>query len=157
MVSFLGLAIIVTAVVVAVVVAVLGGSLILGDADRKRCKRCHATIPEDAESCTVCEAPFQGPTPRADATPGDEDREPSRAVDVQMPQPDEEGEVINPGVPRQLVRWAVAIMFVGLGVRVLGMLQPAGIETGIPGTVTAALTVIGGIAMFAGFVVSDIA
>lgn len=158
MVSFIGLALIVAAVVAAVVVAVLGGSLLAGRDDRRRCSRCGSMIPASQEECTVCEAPFKDPYRSGEPTPEEpEAGEKPTEVRVETPEPDEEGRVVNAGVPHRLVRWAVILMFIGLGVRVLGMLKPAGLETGIPEAVTAALTVIGGIAMFAGFVVSDIA
>lgn len=154
MVDFLGLAVIVTAVVVAVVLAILAGPLLFGAADRTRCSRCGATLPAEADACTVCEAPFEvGPQQATAQADGDE----ADAVHVDVPEPDPEEGMLNPGVTKGMIRAAVAVMFVGVGVRVIGMLEPAGLKTGIPDAVTAALTVVGGIAMFVGFVVLDIA
>lgn len=150
MVDFLGLAIIVTAVVVVVVLAILGAPLLFSSGGRTRCERCGATIPASADECTICEAPFE-------AGPSDEDEAAPREIEVRTPEPDPEEGVINPGVTKGMIRWAIAIMFVGVGVRVLGMLEPAGLSLGIPDAVTAALTVAGGLAMFFGFVVLDIA
>lgn len=153
MVSFLGLALIVTAVVAGVVIAVLAGSLLFPRAG-SRCESCGSTTPAASESCAVCEAPFE--------TGIDEEEDPDAqeaptSVLVPTAEPDPEEGVINPGVPKGLVKGALVVMFVGIGTRVLGMLDPAGLNLGIPHAVTAGLTVIGGIAMFFGFVVLDIA
>lgn len=152
MVSFLGLALIVTAVVAGVVIAVLAGSLLFPRSG-SRCERCGATIPVSAESCTVCEAPFEAGAD--DATEEPDETPTSILVPTAEPDPDEG--VVNPGVPKGLVKGALVVMALGIGIRVLGMLDPAGLELGIPTAVTAGLTVVGGLAMFFGFVVLDIA
>lgn len=152
MVSFLGLALIVTAVVAGVVIAVLAGSLLLPRSG-SRCERCGATIPVSADACTVCEAPFET---GAEEDERPEDKAPTH-VHVPTAEPDPDEGVINPGVPKGLVKGALVVMFLGIGIRVLGMLDPAGLDLGIPAAVTAALTVVGGLAMFFGFVVLDIA
>lgn len=153
MVSFLGLALIVTAVVAAVVIAVLAGGLLFPGAG-SRCERCGATIPETAEACTVCEAPFE--TGR-ETDPASPDEDVPRKVHVDAVDPDPEHGVVNPGVTPGMIKAAAVVMFIGIGTRVLGMLEPAGLTIGIPDAVTAALTVVGGLAMFFGFVVLDVA
>lgn len=154
MVTFVGLALIVAGVVALVVVAVLATPLVTGGPEGRRCPNCHAAIPEDADGCSVCEAPFDT---GASTGSEDSDRETERRVRVEVGEEDEDGQVVNPGVPAGLVKVALFVMFAGIAVRVLGMLDPAGLDLGIPTTLTAVLTVIGGLAMFAGFVVLDVA
>jgi hypothetical protein len=152
MVGFVGLALIVGGVVAAVTVAVLAAPLVSDRSESERCSRCGAAIPAAADGCTVCEAPFEQPPAGAE-----EDDERPRSVYVELPEPDEEGTIVNDGIPRGLVKAAVVVMGVGLVVRVLGMLDPAGLSLGLSGTTTALVTVLGGLAMFAGFVVLDVA
>lgn len=154
MVSFLGLAFIVAAVVAGVVIAVLAGSLFVGEADRRRCRRCGATIPANIEECTVCEAPFQDHG--LALGDGQDAEEASSSIEVDTGSSDEEG-WINPGITQGMIRGALAVMVLGLSVRFLGMLDPVGLNLGIPDAGMAALTVMGGIAAFVGFVVLDVA
>lgn len=152
MISYWALAAIVVASVAAVAIAVVGGQLVFGVGERPRCSRCGATLPDEDEACTVCEAPMAEPretTPRRERTiEVDESEEPTM---------DPEAGALNPGVSRRMVRWALIVMFTGIGVRVLGMLEPVGLDVGVSQAVMATLTVIGGVAMFLAFVVLDLA
>lgn len=158
MISFVHLFLIVAGVVALVTFSVLAAPIVTGRKAGRRCERCGNTIPVEAPECAMCEAPLR--TGKDDLEPldpaQDEAKEPKR-VHVDLPAAGEDGSVINPGVPRGLIPVAAVVMFVGLGTRVLGMLEPAGVSLGIPHALTAALTVLGGIAMFAGFIVLDIA
>lgn len=152
MVTYWGLAAIVIGTVALVAILVVGGRLVFGVGERPRCSRCGATLADEGEDCTVCEAPLEEPrrtTPREQRTiTVDESQEPT--VDPEMG-------ALNPGVSRRMVRWALIVMFAGIGVRVLGMLEPVGLDVGISQAVMATLTVIGGVAMFLAFVVLDLA
>lgn len=155
MLSFLGLAAVVVGVVLAVAIAVVGGQLVFGFGERPRCSRCGATLADEEEDCSVCQAPFEQPSQTAD-----EEGEPRRTIKVDEssePTMDPEVGALNPGVSRTMVRWALIAMFTGLGVRLLGMLDPVGLEIGVPDSIVAALTVFGGVAMFVGFIVLDFA
>lgn len=150
MVTFAGLALIVAGVVALVVIAVLAAPLVTDGEAGTRCTRCGATKPSEADACSVCEVPFgTGDADEADERP--------RTVHVELPEEGEDGTVVNPSVPRGLVKVAGVVMLVGIAVRVLGMLEPAGVSLGVPAATTAAVTVVGGLAMFAGFVVLDVA
>lgn len=159
MISFVHLSLIVAGVVALVVISVLAVPLLTTPKGGKRCERCGHSIPVEARECPMCEAPFRTGLEEGeplDTVRDDEDGEPKR-VHVDVPSPAEDGSVINPGVPRGLIKVAAVVMFIGLGTRVLGMLEPAGLSLGIPYALTAVLTVVGGVAMFAGFIVLDIA
>ncbi len=158
MLSFGHLLLIVAGVVSLVVISVLAAPLLAKGTGGKRCDRCGNSIPAEALECSMCEAPMR--TGLDDDEPietvRDEEEKPIRLT-VEAPRPGEDGSVINPGVPRGLIKVAAVVMFIGLGTRVLGMLEPAGLTIGVPHALTAALTVVGGLAMFAGFIVLDIA
>jgi hypothetical protein len=154
MISFLGLAVVVTIVVVATGLAVLGSQVYFGAGERPSCPTCGATLTDEEQECGVCEAPFETPAGPARQTQDD------RTVTVNTsddPDPDADVGTLNPGVTPRMIRWALIAMFVGIGVRVLGMLEPVGLEIGVPDSIGVALTVLGGIAMFVGFVVLDVA
>lgn len=154
MVSYLGLAAIVVATVALVAIAVVGAQLLFGFGQRPHCSRCGSTLADPSQECTVCQAPMEEPE-----DPGGED--PDRRViqvdESQQPTVDPEVGALNPGISRRMVRWALIVMFVGIGVRVLGMLEPVGLDIGVSQTIMAALTVVGGVAMFLAFVVLDLA
>ncbi len=159
MVTFVGLALIVAAIVAAVVIVVLAAPLLTSGEAGTRCERCGATIPHEADGCSVCEAPFKtGLEDDEDPieTARDRDKAPKR-VYVDLPQADPEDGVINEGVPRGIVKVAGVVFLVGLSTRVVGMLEPAGLELGVPQALATLLTVVGGVAMFASFVVLDVA
>lgn len=153
MVSYWGLAAIVLAVVAVVAIAVVGGQLLFGFGERPRCSRCGATLADAEEDCTVCQAPLEEPRVTASESP-------DRTIEIdegEQPRIDAEAGALNPGISERMVRWAVIVMFVGIGVRVLGMLEPVGLDVGVSQAIMATLTVIGGIAMFLAFVVLDLA
>lgn len=155
MIGFLGLAAIVIGVVAAIAIAVVGAQLVMGGGDRSRCPRCGATMAQGTDECSVCERPLEEPV----AVASEEDGEP-RTIQVDesdQPEIDPEVGALNPGVSRTMVRWALIAMGVGFGVRLLGMLDPVGLQVGIPDALIAALTVLGGVAMFLGFIVMDFA
>lgn len=153
MVSYWALAAIVVASVAGVAIAVVGGQLLFGFGERPRCSRCGATLADEEEDCTVCQAPLE--EPRAGPS---ERRERTIEVDEsQQPTIDAEAGALNPGISHRMVRWALVVMFAGIGVRLLGMLEPVGLDLGISQAVMATLTVIGGVAMFLAFVVLDLA
>ncbi len=153
--DFLTLALIVTGVVAAVAILVVGLPLLTGG-QRPRCSRCGEVLTAPDERCRVCQTPFDPPTGPvgADANPTQ-----ARTIQVRESVPDPSGGKgsLNPGITHGMVRWALIIMFTGLGIRVLGMLEPVGLTLPIPETLMTALTVLGGIAAFVGFVVLDIA
>lgn len=153
MVSYWALAAIVIASIAVVAVAVVGGQLLFGFGERPRCSRCGATLADESEDCTVCRAPMEDPRPSAS-----EARDRTIQVDErEEPRIDPEAGALNPGVSHRMVRWALIVMFAGIGVRVLGMLEPVGLDVGISQAVMATLTVVGGVAMFLAFVVLDLA
>jgi hypothetical protein len=152
MVSYWALAAIVVGSVAAVAIAVVGGQLLFGVGERARCSRCGATLPREDQDCTVCEAPMAEPqatTPRRERT--------IEVDETEEPTIDPEVGALNPGVSKRMVRWALIVMFVGIGVRLLGMLEPVGLDVGISQAVMATMTVVGGVAMFLAFVVLDLA
>lgn len=152
MVSYWALAGIVMAAVAVVAITVVGGQLLFGFGERPRCSRCGATLPGEGETCTVCEAPMVEPqetTPRHERT--------IEVDEAEEPTIDPEAGALNPGISKRMVRWALIVMFTGIGVRLLGMLEPVGLDVGISQAVMATLTVIGGVAMFLAFVVLDLA
>jgi hypothetical protein len=152
MVSYWGLAAIVTATVAVVAIAVVTAQLVFGFGERPRCSRCGATLPSEDGECTVCEAPMAEPqetTPRSERT--------IEVDESEQPTIDPDAGALNPGVSERMVRWALIVMFAGIGVRLLGMLEPVGLDVGLSQTVMATFTVIGGIAMFLAFVVLDLA
>lgn len=146
-------AMILVACVGLIVLLVLAFSRLTGH--RRRCTDCGAVLPADAEACSVCEAPSQP----AEGRPGAPVPEHEQATHRSFPTPtvDPEQGAINPGVTPGMVRAAFALMMIGLGTRLLGMLEPAGLDLGVPTALTTALTVIGGVGMFLGFVVLDVA
>ncbi len=124
---------------------------------RERCRRCGALKVSPEASCGVCEAPFDAPagTPTTEEPAMSETKTTRR--DPPEPTVDPDAGVLNPGVQPWMVQGAFIMMMIGLGTRLLGMLQPAGLDLGIPTTLTTVLTVLGGIGMFVGFVVLDVA
>lgn len=154
MISFLGLAAIVVGSVVAVALAVVGAQLFLDVGERPRCSRCGATLAAETDDCTVCQTPLEEP---GEPDAAERDRRTVTVDASAQPSVDPEVGALNPGVSRRMVRWALIAMFTGLGVRLLGMLEPVGLEVGVPDAVVATTTVIGGVAMFLGFIVLDFA
>jgi hypothetical protein len=157
MVTYWGLAAIVTGIVALVAITVVASQLFLTYGERARCSRCGATLAEEGEDCTVCEAPMAQPQPTGTGGNG---RGTIEVDESQLPTKDPEAGALNPGVSERMVRWALIVMFAGIGVRLLGMLEPVGLDVGLSQTVKATfttLTVIGGVAMFLAFVVLDLA
>lgn len=154
MLSYLGLAAIVVGSVVAVAIAVVGGQLMFGFGEQPRCSRCGATLADEGEDCTVCQTPFEDP---GGTEPGDVEAERTIQTEEQSPEIDSEVGALNPGVSKRMVRWALIAMFTGLGVRLLAMLEPVGLDVGVSDQIVATLTVIGGVGMFLGFIVLDFA
>lgn len=124
---------------------------------RERCSRCGASKTAPEAACTVCQAPFD----RSAGTPVPEEASmneiPATRPDPPEPTDHPEAGVLNPGIQPWMVQAAFVMMMIGLGTRLLGMLQPAGLDIGIPTSVTTLLTVLGGVGMFLGFVVLDVA
>lgn len=117
---------------------------------RGRCPRCGAVVADREAPCNVCEATLPGPA-QEDQPTGPRTRSPPE------PTHDPDVGVLNPGFSPWMVKWALGFMAVGLLVRGLGMLEPVGVDVGVPVSLMNLLTVVGGVVAFLGFVVLDLA
>lgn len=123
--------------------------------DSKDCPSCAAKRPLKETACGICGAALPGPArghPGAApydfpaSAPGGE----RRRVRI------EGGVAYNRGITRRAVTIATAAMFLGIGLRVLGMLGVLGVPQ-IPAQVDGVLTIVGGVVAFVGFVFLDAA
>ena len=153
MTAWLELTILVLSVSLAVVGLVAIMAWLTSRSPAPRCTSCGASLQDADAACLVCEAPLldhagaptEAAEPQAIITV---ERRFFRAAD---------GSIMRAAVRPWMIRGALGIMFLGLGIRLLGMLEPMGLQLGVPDSVTAVLTVLGGTAAFLGFVVLDVA
>jgi hypothetical protein len=127
----------------------------LGLAARPRCASCAAYLLEDAKACTVCGVEVAAPAPVED--PWEPGPGPATVSVAHPGHVDPDVGYLNGRMSRRFFRVMLAVMVGGIAVRVLAMLGPVGVDVGVPGTATAILTLVGGLAAFVGFVMLDMA
>lgn len=123
--------------------------------DSKACPSCASRRPLREAACGACGAALPGPAQaHPDAPPyGFPAAEPPvRGKRVRV----EDGVAYNRGISRRVVTLATAAMGLGIGLRILGLLGVLGLPQ-IPAQVDGALTIVGGVVAFVGFVFLDAA
>lgn len=123
--------------------------------DSKQCPSCAAKRPLAEEQCAVCGAALPGPArSHPDAVPyGFPD---AAAAAARSAVRVEGGAAFNRGITRRVVTLATLAMALGIGLRLLGMAGALGLPQ-VPTVVDGALTLVGGLVAFVGFVFLDAA
>lgn len=151
--DFLDLALVVGTIAVGVALLVFLQERRASRSNAPRCQSCGAALASDDPTCAICDDAMNKPA----RSPGGEPPRPTTVTVQRTLTTDAKGGLLNAGVRPWMIKGALGVMFLGIGVRVLGMLEPAGLNVPVPMSVMAALTVLGGIAAFVGFVVLDVA
>lgn len=145
--EYTGLALVVSALVFAVVALVLLARLF--GTRGPECGQCGAALAREGAACTVCITESR-PGPR---------RERPLTIEVETRKGEHHPSLgyLNPGIRPWMVKGALAAMAIGLSVRVVGMLDPVGLDLPVSDYALAVVTVVGGLVAFVGFIVLDVA
>lgn len=128
---------------------------VLPYAASRPCPLCGAPVGARAQACPACGAPppqppeaHPGAAPYGFAEPARAGNAPGVVV--------EGGQAYNRGMTRRVVTVATAAMGLGVGIRIVGMAGALGLPQ-VPPFIDGALTVVGGLVAFVGFVFLDAA